>query len=322
MKASMSRSVLATLLTAAAGLVLLACGGEQELGITDSFEVNGVAMESHLVDVEMQPAGGEPYTLTWHYVEAGKGEPIVFLHGLPESWYSWHYQIESLQSDYRVIAIDLKGYGQSDKADGNYHPANVADEILALLDKTGVKQFNLVSHDWGTAIGDYLAGGHPDRIIRYVRMQAPLLKADPNNHPQFTLFVDQDIAKRMLSDAERFVRGVYESRTVQKVPEADITRIIEEFSREGVAEAVPRYFRDFFGSPSAGAGRDKLFPAMDFPVLLLQADRDPAQPQWYFDGATGLFPNATLQWVKDSGHFTELEQPEAVSTAIREFLQH
>ena len=317
-----SKTVLAAFLTLAAALAFSACsGGEQQVGITEAFELNGVAMKSHLVDVEMQPADGEPYTLRWHYVEAGKGEPIVFLHGLPESWYSWHYQLESLQSDYHVIAIDLKGYGQSDKSDGNYHPSNVADEILALLDKVGVKQFNLVTHDWGTAIGDYLAGEHPDRIIRFVRMQAPLLKADPNNHPQFALFVDQDFARKLLSEADRFVRGVYASRTVQKVPEEDITRIIEEFSREGVAEAVPRYFRDFFGSPSASEGRPALFPAMDFPVLLLQADRDPAQPLWYFDGGTDLFPNATLQLVKDSGHFSELEQPQAVSLAIRDFLQ-
>jgi len=302
--------------------MLSACGDDgHELGITDTFELNGMAIKSHLVDIEMRPADAEPYTLRWHYVEAGKGEPIVFLHGLPESWYSWHYQLESLQSDYRVIAIDLKGYGQSDKSDGNYHPENVADEILALLDKIGVERFNLVSHDWGSAIGDYIAGGHPDRIIRFVRMEAPLLKADPKNHPQFTLFVDQDLAKRLLGDADRFVRGVYARRTVQPIPEEDLTRIVEEFSREGVAEAVPRYFRDFFGSPSASEGRDKLFAAMDFPVLLLQADRDPAQPLWYFDGGTDLFPNATLQLVKDSGHFSELEQPEAVSQAIRGFLQ-
>ncbi|HET6493734.1 MAG TPA: alpha/beta fold hydrolase [Thermoleophilia bacterium] len=301
-------------------LTLAACGGG-EVGQVDTFELNGVTMRSHLVDVEMKPVDGEPYTLRWHYVEAGKGEPIVFIHGLPESWYSWHNQIESLQSDHRVIAIDLKGYGQSDKPDGDYHPRTVAAEIMALLDRAGVQRFNLVTHDWGTLIGDYVAGGFPDRIIRYVRMEAPVLKMDPANHPQFALFVDQEFATNLLSDADRFVRGVYASRTVQPLPEDDLTRIIEEFGREGVAEAVPRYFRDFFGSPGAAEGRADLFSAMDFPVLLLQADRDPAQPLWYFDGATDLFQDATFQTVKDSGHFSELEQPEAVSEAIRDFLQ-
>jgi len=303
-------------------LTLSACGGDkQELGETSTFQSNGVSLRSHLLDVETNPDGGEPYTLRWHYVEGGKGEPIVFLHGLPESWYSWHYQLESLQSDYRVIAVDLKGYGQSDKSDGNYHPENVAEEILALLDEIGVKRFNLVTHDWGTMVGDYLAGNHPDRVIRYVRMQAPLLKTDPKNHPQFVLFQDQEFAARLLGDAEAFVPNVYGPRTVQPIREEDMARIIEEFSRDGVAEAVPRYFRDFFAALPGNEARQALFAAMDFPVLLLQADSDPAQPLWYFDGGTDLFPNAVLQLVEDSGHFSELEQPEAVTQAIRDFLQ-
>ncbi len=67
--------------------------------------------------------------------------------------------------------------------------------------------------------------------------------------------------------------------------------------------------------------RAALFAAMDLPVLLLQADSDPAQPPSYYEGATDAFPDAELQWVGESGHFTELEQPDQVTEAIREFLQ-
>lgn len=318
----MPKTALCGALTLIMALAMSACSdGAQEVGETDTFQLNGVTMRSRLLDVETQPDGGEPYTLRWHYVEAGKGEPIIFLHGLPESWYSWHYQLESLQSGYRVIAVDLKGYGQSDKSDGDYHPENVAEELLALLDAIGVKQFDLVTHDWGTMVGDYLAGDHPDRVIRYVRMQAGLLKIDPKNHPQFALFRDQDLASRLMRDADVFVPNVYGARTVQPIREEDMARIIEEFGRDGVAEAVPRYFRDFFASPTASEGRQALFAAMDFPVLLLQADGDPAQPLWYFDGGTDLFPDAVFQIVEGSGHFSELEQPEAVTETIRDFLQ-
>ena len=288
-------------ITILSGLLLLAACGK-----------NGGSPEltSHFIDV-----GG----LTWHYVEHGEGEPIVFIHGLPESWYSWHYQLEDLAADYRVIAIDLKGYGQSDKADGDYSVPKVAEEVVALLDFIGLKQFNLVSHDWGSVISDYIAGNHPDSILRYVRMQAPVLEIDPANHLQFAIFRNQELATQIMSNAEQFVRHVYNSRTVQPIREEDLTRIIEEFSREGVAEAVPRYFRDF--GEVMSEERAALYAAMDFPVLLLQADSDPAQPLWYFDGATDLFPNAELQWIEDSGHFSELEQPEAVTKAIRDFIR-
>ncbi|MDI6857407.1 MAG: alpha/beta fold hydrolase [Dehalococcoidia bacterium] len=310
---------------ALASTLASACDGEGPQALreieSETFEMNGVTMRSRVVQVTTPAEDGEPYALTWHYVEAGEGEPVVFLHGLPESWYSWHYQLEALASEYRVIAIDLKGYGRSDKSDGDYRPANVADELLTLLDAIGLHRFSLVTHDWGTMIGDYLAGRHPDRVQRYVRMQAPLLKTDPKNHPQFVLFQDQALAARLMDDAEAFVRTVYEGRTVQPVAEEDMTRIIEEFSREGVAEAVPRYFRDFFSGGVNAEEREALFAAMDFPVLLLQADSDPAQPLWYFDGGTELFPDAELRVVRDCGHFSELEQPKGVTEAIRAFFE-
>jgi len=96
-------------------------------------------------------------------------------------------------------------------------------------------------------------------------------------------------------------------------------RIIEEFARPGVAQAVPRYFRDT--SADTLLGRQQLYSRMNFPVLLLQGENDPAQPQWYFEGAADQFPEAELQWIRDAGHFTELEQPEQVTKAIRDFLR-
>ena len=278
-----------------------------------------VATESGEVEGPISHHFAEAAGLTWHYVEAGQGEPVVFLHGLPESWYSWHYQLEALSGEYRVIAIDLKGYGQSDKPDGNYSADGVAEEVLALLDAIGLERFNLVTHDWGTLLGDFIAGGHPERVIRYVRMQAPVHKSDPQNHPQFVILRDQEFATRLFSNTDTFVRQVYGERTVQPIPEQDMQRIIEEFGRAGVAEAVPRYFRDT--STEVLLSRQQLYSQMSFPVLLLQGEKDPAQPQWYFEGAAEQFPDAELQWVRDAGHFTELEQPEQVTKAIRDFLQ-
>ena len=293
--------------------LLASCGGETPAGQATVTTPPGET-EPQLSHHFAEAAG-----LTWHYVEAGEGEPVVFLHGLPESWYSWHYQLEALVGEYRVIAIDLKGYGQSGKPDGNYSADQVAEEVLALLEAMGLERFNLVTHDWGTIIGDFIGGEHPERVIRWVRMQAPVHKSDPKNHPQLVILRDQALATRLFSNTETFVRQVYGERTVQPIPEEDMLRIIEEFGRPGVAEAVPRYFRDT--SAETLLARQQLFSQMDFPVLLLQGDKDPAQPQWYFEGAAEQFPDAELQWVTDAGHFTELEQPEQVTEAIRHFLR-
>ena len=295
------------------GLVVLAgCGRADNAGGPQGMPVEGFPqLTSHLVEVD---------GLVWHYVEGGQGEPIVFLHGLPESWFSWHYQLTDLMADYRVISLDLKGYGQSDKRDGDYTAANIAKEVLALLDFIGLDRFNIVSHDWGTSVSDNIAGNNPDRVMRFVRMESPVHRIDTANHPQFALFQNQQTATAMMMNADDFVRGIYSRMTVQTVPEEDLVRIVREFSRPGVAQAVPRYFRDMGGSRQTFEERLALFAAMDLPVLLLQADSDPNQPAWYFDGATDIFPNAELQWIENSGHFSELEQPEAVTEAIREFI--
>lgn len=254
----------------------------------------------------------------WHYVEAGKGEPVVFLHGLPESWFSWHYQIDEISKKYHVIAVDLKGYGQSDKKDGDYSLPVVAGELIALFDVIGLEKFSLVTHDWGSIIGDYIASTVPHRIIKYTRMQAPVLKADAARHPQFQLFKNQYVASNMMSDARAFVTRVYEPRTVQKISDQDMEGIVREFGRPGVAEAVPRYFRDFVWEDEDV--RKEMFRKMSFPVLVLQGEKDPAQPLSYYEGIETVFSNVQFQVVKDAGHFTELEKPQDVSKAILDFL--
>ncbi len=285
-------------------------------GCAKTAQVPSPEQPSEKVKVEHKfvEAGG----VKWHYVEAGTGEPVVFLHGLPESWFSWHYQIEEVSQKYHVIAVDLKGYGQSDKRDGDYTAQGVANELIALFNAIGLEKFSLVTHDWGSLIGDHIASTIPDRVVKYVRMEAPVLKVDPANHPQFELFKNQELARSIMSEARAFITKVYESRTVQRISDEDMEGIIFEFSRPGVAEAVPRYFRDF--TLESEDVRLERFRKMTFPVLVLQGERDPAQPLWYFEGIEEVFPDVKLQIVKDAGHFTELEKPKEVSKAILDFL--
>ncbi|MFJ5653677.1 alpha/beta fold hydrolase [Streptomyces microflavus] len=67
-------------------------------------------------------APGDGETVRWHYVEAGPsdGPVVVFLHGVPDSWWQWHYALEAFGSEYRCLAIDLKGYGQPEKGTGDF----------------------------------------------------------------------------------------------------------------------------------------------------------------------------------------------------------
>jgi pimeloyl-ACP methyl ester carboxylesterase len=287
--------------------------------VVETEVIGGVEFRHHFTE-----AGG----LRWHWVDAGAGPPIVFVHGLPESWYSWHFQMIDLAAERRVIAVDLKGYGQTDKPATGYSVAQVATELAALVDAIGLDQFDLVTHDWGTGVGQRLAADHPEHIRRYVRMEAPVAIIDlENNHPQFELFQDQEVAQRILGNATFLVHLIYGydgqpgTITVTPIPNDVLDRIVVEFSRPGTAAAVARYFvENPITDPAYWAQAVDLYALLDFPVLLLQGDADPNQPHEYFDGAESHFPDARLHFVPDTGHFLQLEQPEAVTAAVRAFL--
>lgn len=151
-------------------------------------------------------APGDSETVRWHLVEAGdpSSPTVVFLHGVPDSWWQWHYAIEALASEYHCVAIDLKGYGQSDKRTGDYRQAGVASQLLSLLDTIGVDEFFLVTHDRGTPPGDHLVSTAGERVLGYARGQQHLWHLHPSLHPQEQLFTSPDVAG-VLADARRFV---------------------------------------------------------------------------------------------------------------------
>ena len=102
--------------------------------------------------------------IRFHYAEAGAGEPLVLLHGWPQHWWMWRHQIPSLAERFRVIAPDLRGHGWSDKPHSSYRKAELADDVVALLDALGLDRVRLAGHDWGAVTGLLVAAGHPERI--------------------------------------------------------------------------------------------------------------------------------------------------------------
>ena len=81
----------------------------------------------------------------------------------------------TLAKQFRVIAIDLKGYGQSGKPDGDYMGSTVAQEILTLLESIGVETFHIAGHDWGVMIADNIINIAPSQVTRYVRCSLSMI---------------------------------------------------------------------------------------------------------------------------------------------------
>ncbi len=108
--------------------------------------------------------------LKMHYVEAGKGPPVLLLHGFPETWYCWRHQIPELSERYRLIVPDLRGYGETEKPADGYDKRTMANDIIALMQHCGVSKAAIVGHDRGARVATRLAKDHPDAVDRLVVM--------------------------------------------------------------------------------------------------------------------------------------------------------
>src|SRR5437588_12036218 len=99
-----------------------------------------------------------------HYVTAGKGPLIIFLHGFPEFWYEWKNQLAEFGKDHLAVAPDMRGYNLSAKPTGGdqYEAKQLIEDVRALAEHLGHhKKFVLVGHDWGGAVAWSFAIAHP-----------------------------------------------------------------------------------------------------------------------------------------------------------------
>ncbi|MFD4507673.1 alpha/beta fold hydrolase [Streptomyces sp. NPDC058457] len=268
-------------------------------------------------------APGDGDTVRWHYVECGPADApvVVFLHGVPDSWWQWHYALEALGTEHRCLAVDLKGYGQSEKGTGDFRQEGVAIQLEALLDRLRIERFSLVTHDRGTPVGDHLVARMGHRVVRYGRGQQHLWHLHPDLHPQEALFTSPD-APGTLADARRFVALAYTLLTERPVRSPDLVRTVQEFGYQGISTAVPRYFHSSSFRQEWIERRTRLIPRWTCPVLLLQGADDPVQPREFYTDPQVLarLPRGSAVHLFDSGHFWPFEAPEEMTTVLREFL--
>lgn len=271
-------------------------------------------------------ADGAIIPVRWHLVEGGDptAPVLLFLHGNPESWRSWEPQLPVFADRYRVVAVDLKGYGQSDKRPGDWRWKNCAEELRSLLDALSIDQTTIISHDRGSVLADYFGGANPERVTGYVRMQQVCHIWRAELSPQGVYFADPIFGPYLFGDPDYYFDFRISKMLKGPVPPERIEKLKGEMSFPGTAEAVVRYYQAS-SFEKERLDRILLFPRMRFPVLLLQADLDDYQPPDYYAHpdlpATACFPDARLEWIERAGHYTNLERPDVVTDAIERFLK-
>lgn len=137
----------------------------------------GVAASGDIFDrVEHHYADSDGVRI--HYVTSGEGPLVVMIHGFPDFWYTWRDQIEALEGNYRVAAIDMRGYNRSDRPEGveSYAIPLLMQDVEAVIHDQGAERAIVVGHDWGGAVAWSLAMYRPDLVERLIVLNLP--------HPQ------------------------------------------------------------------------------------------------------------------------------------------
>jgi pimeloyl-ACP methyl ester carboxylesterase len=107
-----------------------------------------------------------------HYVMAGSGYPLVFLHGWPQTWYEWRKIIPPLAERFTVIAPDLRGLGDSERPLTGYDKRTLASDVYQLVQSLGYQKIGLTGHDWGGTVAYYLAYDHPELVERLLILES------------------------------------------------------------------------------------------------------------------------------------------------------
>lgn len=277
-----------------------------------------------------------------HTVELGTGPLVLLLHGFPEFWWSWRHQLVGLaDAGFRTVAVDLRGYGDSDKPPRGYDGWTLAGDVAGLIRALGERTAAIVGHDWGGLLAWTVASLHP----RLVRSIAPLAAPHPL---AVRSAVVRDVRHQGL--ASRYALGfqvpLWPERRLRRDGGAHVERILRAWSAPawtrtdefaevvrrnrdamlipGAAHSAMEYYRWAARSQLRTEGRRFVATVdrpMTVPVLHLHGADDPcllestARASHRWGG-----PAYTYRVLPGLGHFPHQEAPEATTAALAEFL--
>ena len=276
--------------------------------------------------------------ITLHYVEAGSGPLVIFYHGFPLFWFSFHHQMTALKDHYRVVAVDGLGVNLSSKpADlEKYKLPNLAAQLDALANHLAPGEpFSLVGHDWGGALAWSFAQAYPDRLEKVIGINAP-----PTNQLLHLLQTNEEQRKR--SSYMWLMRG---GKTHTLITEDGARRLWKNAYAKfrdlpHFTKAHDEAFREALAVPGAvdgginwyranipllqDLGEAECWPSptasTPVPALLIWGETDTTFVAEFIDELDQYATNLEVKRLPDVGHTPMLEAPGLTTSIIEEFL--
>jgi 3-oxoadipate enol-lactonase len=244
----------------------------------------------------------------------GEGAPIVFLHALSMNRYAWVHQGFAFAGSHRVVVLDHRGHGLSDKPAGGYSVREMALDVRAVLDHAGIDEAVLVGASAGAMTSVQVALDAPQRVRALM-----LVSGATNLAPHVPAEVLRAYESRFEAAFDFMSRGATSARTKRERPEvaaflADVYRAKGNFSRE--------VFLSFIGDPGGVFHWDvtERLGSVQQPALVVAGQEDQAMPLEAMRALAEGLPNASFKIVPEVGHYYPLERPGEFNRDLRAFL--
>lgn len=267
---------------------------------------------------------GEPRTARYaplegarlRYTDEGTGPAVVLIHGFASSLETWDLLVPELVKTHRVITLDLKGFGWSDRPEGDYSPAAEAKLVLALMDKLHVDRAAIVGHSWGSSVTLALALAAPERVSRIALYDAwvyedqipsmfLMARAAGVGELLFALFHDQ-------RPDERLALAFYDKSLISEPLVEAVERSLERPGTGAAALASVRGQRF--------TELEKRYRTIDKPVLLLWGREDVVSTVAMGERLSRDLPHARLVVYPRCGHLPMLEARNESNADLVKFL--
>ncbi|XP_019748679.1 epoxide hydrolase 4 [Hippocampus comes] len=275
--------------------------------------------------------------LRFHYVAAGeRGKPLMlFLHGFPEFWFSWRHQLREFKSEFRVVAVDMRGYGESDLplAADSYRPELLLTDVKDMVEHLGYNRCFLVGHDWGGTIAWLFAINYPEMVVKLIVLNCPHPSVHADyalRHPSqmlkcshFFFFQLPRLPELMLSiDDFKALKALFTSRSTGMARKGrwltaeELEAYLYALSQPGALTAALNYFRNVFSSLPLSHNQVRS------PVLLLWGERDAFVEQEMAEACrVHIRSHFRLNVISGASHWLQQDQPDIVNTLMWTFLK-
>lgn len=249
------------------------------------------------------------------YDQAGSGLPLVFIHGYPLSRRLWAAQVEALSAFALVMAVDLRGHGDSDPVPGPYSMEALADDILEFLQANQIhRPFVACGLSMGGYVALALARRHPEQLAGLI-LTATRAAADS---PETRLNRDKAAALARQQGVQAIVESMLPrliaARTYGERPH--LLETLREIMQATSLEGVLGDLEGMKTRPDSTA----FLPDLHLPVLILHGAEDQLIPLREAQAMQAALPQAHLEVIPGAGHLPNLEQPERFNQAVRRYL--